>query len=477
MPSPYKTLEGANAATDAVGEVAADAPVRAAPGILEFAAEARNFQIDWAVYKQSHFLDDAEYDIISRFVKQRTDEARAAFIGENGIPLFNVFISLLSKVSKVGTLQYLLTVICDLFEMNSVAVRALFHECGKAGKEPSWHYFLKILTCKEDEYVVHQANRILVNLAADGIEPLDQRNLVVYFMWLCPQIKSMEKDASLLALTALSKLLRHGPYRRPFYELGETINALCLVLTLKYDVHIQAQYLAAYCAWVVTFEPVVAARLGGDGSTLTKQMVELIEGTRKPKVVRMCLAYFVNLVTVAETPETCKRNGTIMVGLNLINILNTVMSTTLDQEAQADAEKLKGVLNHIYEEMSSFDEYANEVMSGRLRWSPVHTSERFWRENADRLNDQGYQLLKILLQLLDPSQDPEVLAVAAHDIGQYVTNCKTRGKTNVERLQGKTRIMALMHHENKEVQYQALIAVQKLMTSNWSALGAKIGSS
>lgn len=39
----------------------------------------------------------------------------------------------------------------------------------------------------------------------------------------------------------------------------------------------------------------------------------------------------------------------------------------------------------------------------------MHNSERFWRENADRLNDQGFQLLKILIQLLDPtSQTPEV---------------------------------------------------------------------
>lgn len=182
------------------------------------------------------------------------------------------------QVSKVGTLQYLLTVISDLFEMNNVAVRALFHECGRTSKVPSWHYFLKTLTCKEDEFVVHQANRILVQLASDGIEPLDQRNLVVYFMWLCPQvsayfasvwlerasclstflqvcritlrsdsraylfvtqIKSQERDASLLALTSLCKLLRYGPYRRPFYEQGETINALSYVLTLKYDVHIQ----------------------------------------------------------------------------------------------------------------------------------------------------------------------------------------------------------------------------------------------
>lgn len=89
----------------------------------------------------------------------------------------------------MGTLQYLLTVISDLFEMNNVAGRALFHECGKTMKEPSWHYFLKILTCKEDDYVVHQANNILVQLASDGIEPLDQRSLIVYFMWLCPQVR------------------------------------------------------------------------------------------------------------------------------------------------------------------------------------------------------------------------------------------------------------------------------------------------
>ena len=27
---------------------------------------------------------------------------------------------------------------------------------------------------------------------------------------------------------------------------------------------------------------------------------------------------------------------------------------------------------------SSFDEYATEVKSGRLEWSPVHRSDKFW---------------------------------------------------------------------------------------------------
>jgi len=439
------------------------------------AKSARAFDIDWAVYKQSHFLTDEEYDVLSRFWQQRSEESRMEFIGEYGVKLFQVFISLLSKVSKVGTLQYLLTVISDLFDMNSVAVRALFHECGRVTKEASWQFFLKILTCKDDSYVVHQANRILVLLASDGVEPLDQRNLMVYFLWVKGQINSDLADSSLLALTSLCKLLRYAPYRRPFYEQNVTIQCLEGVLSLKPDVHIQAQYLAAYCSWVITFEPAVASRLGLDGSALTKKMVDLIQATRKPKVVRMCLAYFANLVTVAETQEDCDRNGTALVGLNMLNILNTVMASTLDQEAKNDADTLQKTLERIYEEMSSFDEYANEVTSGCLRWSPVHSSDRFWRENADRLNDQGFRLLKILIQLLDPQQDNEVLAVACHDIGQYVTNCKTRGKQNIVRLRGKERIMGLMGHKSKEVQFQALIAVQKLMTTNWSALGKTMG--
>jgi len=42
---------------------------------------------------------------------------------------------------------------------------------------------------------------------------------------------------------------------------------------------------------------------------------------------------------------------------------------------------------------SSFDEYTTEVKSGRLEWSPVHKSDRFWRENCIRLNEKNYELL------------------------------------------------------------------------------------
>jgi V-type H+-transporting ATPase subunit H len=46
---------------------------------------------------------------------------------------------------------------------------------------------------------------------------------------------------------------------------------------------------------------------------------------------------------------------------------------------------------------SSFDEYSSEVKSGRLEWSPVHKSEKFWHENASRLNEKNFELLKYVM--------------------------------------------------------------------------------
>lgn len=66
-------------------------------------------------------------------------------------------------------------------------------------------------------------------------------------------------------------------------------------------------------------------------------------------------------------------------------------------------------------------------INNSLEWSPVHKSAKFWRENALRLNEKNYDLLRILIHLLDSSKDPLVLSVASYDIGEYVRH-NPRGK-------------------------------------------------
>lgn len=52
------------------------------------------------------------------------------------------------------------------------------------------------------------------------------------------------------------------------------------------------------------------------------------------------------------------------------------------------------------------------------------------RENAGRLTEKNYELLKILIHLLESSKDPLVLSVACYDVGEFVRHYP-RGKTCV----------------------------------------------
>lgn len=60
----------------------------------------------------------------------------------------------------------------------------------------------------------------------------------------------------------------------------------------------------------------------------------------------------------------------------------------------------------------------------------MHKSAKFWRENALRLNEKNYDLLRTLIHFLEVSKDPLVLAVASYDIGEYVRH-NPRGKQSV----------------------------------------------
>lgn len=132
------------------------------------------------------------------------------------------------------------------------------------------------------------------------------------------------------------------------------------------------------------------------------------------------------------------------------------------------------ILQKYIVELSTFDEYQLEVRSGLLEWSVVHNSKSFWKENADRLNDNKYELLKTLVALLDTSTDRTVLCIAAHDLGEYMSYYP-RGKKVVEALGGKDSLLKLLSHQNPVVKYHALKSLQILMLNNYEVLIDYIG--
>jgi V-type H+-transporting ATPase subunit H len=300
---------------------------------------------------------------------------------------------------------------------------------------------------------------------------MEQRDRQFYLNWLKDQLKIPNNEYLQTVARCLQMMLRISEYRHTFLEL-DGVNVI--VTTLSGKVGFQIQYQLTFCLWVMTFDPVVADRISRSNINVIPVLSDILSESVKEKVTRIILATFRNLLEKPTEREYKTDNALSMVQCKVLKQLQLLDGRKIDdQDLVDDVGFLSETLQASVQDLSSFDEYTTEVKSGRLEWSPVHKSEKFWHENAARLNEKNFELLKILVKLLETSRDPLILSVASHDIGDYVRHYP-RGKTVVEQLGGKQLVMSLLSHEDPNVRYEALLAVQKLMVHNWEYLGKQL---
>jgi V-type H+-transporting ATPase subunit H len=147
-------------------------------------------------------------------------------------------------------------------------------------------------------------------------------------------------------------------------------------------------------------------------------LADILRKSIKIKVQRITVAALRNL---AEKPENAAENCQMMIQQRVPQVLRVLIGRNWeDEDVEADMEFLQETLNNSLQDLSSIDEYVAEVRCGRLEWSPAHKSEKFWRDNVMKFNERNHELLSHLGQLLNESQAPVTLAIAAHDVGQYV---------------------------------------------------------
>jgi len=95
-------------------------------------------------------------------------------------------------------------------------------------------------------------------------------------------------------------------------------------------------------------------------------------------------------------------NNEQMISFGIMKTLNHLNNRKWgDEDIPADLQVMLDVLNKKVAEMSSFDMYKNECLSKKLDWSsPAHKSERFWRENISRFEDDDYLVLRYASRIL-----------------------------------------------------------------------------
>ncbi|XP_043259838.1 V-type proton ATPase subunit H isoform X2 [Colletes gigas] len=466
----------------------------AATSILQQqAADIRTQRITWHTYLHSQMMSKEDHDFIVAF---DTNDAsvREKKLKEDPHQAAKTFLNLLGHVSKDQTIQYILTMIDDMLQEDRSRVE-IFQEHSNRKRESVWGPFLNLLN-RQDGFIMNMTSRIIAKLACWSHDLMEKTDLQFYLTWLKDQLKlsdtglhggveqgnGTDREATELheqinpnneyiqsVARCLQMMLRIDEYRFAFVSV-DGISTLLSVLTGR--VNFQVQYQLIFCLWVLTFNPLLAEKM--NKFNVIPILADILSDSVKEKVTRIILAVFRNLIEKVEDGQVAKEHCIAMVQCKVLKQLSILGQRKFDDEdITGDIEFLNDKLQASVQDLSSFDEYSTEVKSGRLEWSPVHKSGKFWRENANRLNEKNYELLRILVHLLETSKDPLVLSVASFDVGEYVRHYP-RGKHIIEQLGGKQRVMQLLGHEDPNVRYEALLAVQKLMVHNWEYLGKQL---
>merc|ERR1719367_221319 len=411
-------------------------------------------------------ISEEDYNFISNF-DGADASTRMSLIQANPHQLPKTFMNLLSQISKDATIQYLLTLLDDLLQEDKSRVE-IFKTFYANRAESVWTQLLTLLN-RPVGFIMNMTARVIAKMACWSRELMTGSDLTFYLTWLKDQLRAPNNEYIQSVARCLQMMLRIDQYRIAFVSL-DGIGVLVGVLSGR--VNFQIQYQLSFCLWVMTFNVTIAEKLNKFG--VIPILADILADAQKEKVSRIILAVFRNLLEKPEERELVKENCISMVQCKVMRQLEFLEQRKFDDEdIQADIEFLKEKMEASLQDLSSYDEYVTEVHSGRLEWSPVHRSERFWRENADRLNEKNYELLKMLIHLLETSKENLVLSVACYDLGEYVRHYG-RGKHVLEQLGGKTLVMSLLGHPDPNVRYEALLAVQKLMVHNWEYLGRKL---
>lgn len=426
------------------------------------ATDIRQRTINWLSYMQSQMISQEDYQCISSL-----DSAKSTCLQENPHQVVKTFLNLLSHVSKDSTIQYILVMIDDILQEDRSRVE-YFHDYALKKKECVWGPFLNLLN-RQDGFIVNMSSRILAKLACWGKELMPKSDLNFYLQFLKDQLTINNNEYIQSVGRCLQMMLRIDEYRFAFVSV-DGISTLISILSSR--VNFQVQYQLVFCLWVLTFNPLLAGKM--NKFSVIPILADILNDCAKEKVTRIILAVFRNLIEKPEEAQVAKEHCIAMVQCKVLKQLSILEQRRIDDEdITADVEFLTEKLQNSVQDLSSFDEYATELKSARLEWSPVHKSAKFWRENAQRLNEKNYELLRILVHLLETSKDQVILSVACFDIGEYVRHYP-RGKHVLEQLGGKQIVMQLLGHEDPNVRYEALLAVQKLMVHNWEYLGKQL---
>jgi len=413
----------------------------------------------WKSLKDAGIISQRDLELVMKLDRNRHfktfDEEKCTLEICNQMP--TVFLTLLESIRKENDLKY--TIVMLDHTLHKDHSRSQLFE----GKNLS---ILFTLLTKPNDFIQNMAARVLSRIAFWKKGLISAQDMEYYLAWIKTQftilVSGEKKEYLQNTIRCLQTSLRINECKHLFLSM-QGVKIICDLFNTKPN--FQIQYQLCYCLWIMSYNSEVAEKI--TQHDIIRILADVLKSNEKEKVSRMILAFFRNIIEKPKSVQVIKDNCIALIRNSIFKRIEFLEYKNYeDEDIIHDMEFLKHQMDICSKDLSSFDEYASEVRTGKLSWNPLHKSEKFWNQNAAKLNENNYELLKMLIYIARTYVDSTIISVACHDIGEYVRHYP-RGKNVLEQLDGKMVLMKLLDHNVPEVRNSALTAVSKLMVHNW----------
>ncbi|KAH7927742.1 ATPase V1 complex subunit H [Leucogyrophana mollusca] len=423
----------------------------------ENSGKIRAKPVPWEGYQRAELVTSEELALIKKVDRQPRAKTESILVSD-GQTYALLYLRLLKKLQRVDTMQCLLVLIADALLEHDERI-PLFTRASQSDPELPYVPLIRTLEA-QDDFVQLKSAQILTVLLSSETTPLQHQHLQPFLKALATLVQGQSLNKRDVAVQCLEALLARPECRKAVWAIPGI--SAGLVDILRHKPGPQMSYQVTFCFWLLSFEQDVAEQINKKYDIIPL-LVSVAQAAVKEKVIRVIVATFRNLITKAPSANL----PAMLVAELLPFSKNLSARKWSDEDILEDIQFVRDELESNFESLTTYDEYTSELASGHLSWTPVHESDDFWRENATKLNDKDFEQLKILIKLLGTSNEPLVLAVAVHDLGQYVKHYE-RGKKVITDMGAKARAMELMTHPDSDVRYHALLSVQLLVSHPWA---------
>ncbi|KAF8416757.1 armadillo-type protein [Tirmania nivea] len=470
----------------------------------ELCSNTRARPIGWDGYYRAHIITADEVEKIKAIDKVPL-EMRIEIVKKGLEAYANLFLGdgtegsgILGRTARsrggadTNIIQYILVLMGDLLESIPEFADALL-------SVPHPYTNLLPLLSHTDATVPVFTSKVLTTLLSvslkhtnsKGAPPEDTKTaLPTYLSYLATLMKSNDTYLQDVAVQSYVSLLRSSYARITFWDAGdEGLRPLINILEtaaggsgngsnygnmsnvgnlIQGGVSLQVLYHVLLVFWELTFDEVIAEEIHPNYD-LIPTLTQILRSSLKEKIARITTSILYNLAF--KVPSI---NLPPLLVVNALPLLRSTQSRfTSDPDLTSDLTYLIETLESYQRSQTTFDEYAAEVRSGHLSWSPPHTNIDFWKKNARRIIEENDgELMKCLARALgcgggNGQRDKTVLAVAAHDVGVLVREIPEKRKV-WESLGVKAMCMQLMANSDASVRFEALNAVRVFLEHAFS---------